>query len=202
MSIPVHEMGPLPHPSIEAAIPLLNDRIAAVSAAATPGSTGWNGLCDANAKGLFDLYTGAAGADEGTLWLFSPSDETLVPAYNNGPDAGTLLGGYRQPLSLGLISSVFVTQMGLCESWVYRNSQHDDSVNRMLGNVTAHMVVVPLFFGGEARGVISAVKLRRADQEDPPPFGMDGYEMISRLSQLLGEILHGRLLGTILGSRR
>ena len=199
---PTHEPIGLPHAKIEAALPVLHERMEAAAAALQPGSAAWQKLFDVALQGMFDLFVRAAGADEGTLWLLDPAAEALVPAYNNGPDAEKLVGVYQQPLSQGIVSSVFITQLGLSESWVYRNAQHDARVNRLVGKVTAHMIAVPVFFGGDARGVLSAVKLRDPDAADPPPFGVEGFAAVTRLAQLLGQLVDHRLQGGILGSRR
>lgn len=150
-------------------------------------------MFDASSARLFDMHIREMGASEGTLWLLDEEGGALVPAHNNGPDAADLIANYRQPLEKGIISSVVVTQRGIAESFVYRNQEHDASVNELLGNVTVHMIAVPLFFTREIRGVISAVRLRAPDEPDPPPFGLDAFEVANGLAAVVGELIEARL---------
>jgi len=98
-------------------------------------------------------------ADEGTLWLASPGGRELVPVFNNGPHEAEFLRDFRQPLDRGVTSWVFRSGQPFCENEVARNASHDASIDAALSQVTAAMIVVPLFFADRPRGVVSCVRL-------------------------------------------
>jgi hypothetical protein len=164
----------------------------------------WREIFDGAAAELFDACLTEAGAHEGTIWLLNAEHTMLVPVHNNGPQAAQFVAQYRQPLDRGIVSTVCVTQSGIVESWVYQNPQHDPTVNKKLEVVTVHMIAMPLYFGGDTRGVISGVKLRAAGTtaaEDPPVFTPNAMAVMRRLAFLIGELLDGRILRAVLGMK-
>jgi GAF domain-containing protein len=119
------------------------------------------------------------GADEGTLWLLDETKEALVPVWNSGPRAEEFVGKHRQPLSAGLISVVCLTEQALCENEVYRHAGQDTTLDRRLGVLTCSMMAVPLRVGGEVRGVVSCVKLKKnAGDPDPAGFSQTDLEVL------------------------
>jgi len=116
------------------------------------------------------------GADEGTLWLLDEEKEELVPVWNSGPHAEEFVGKHRQPLSAGLISVVCLTEQALCENEVYRHAGQDPTLDRRLGVLTCSMMAVPLRAGGELRGVVSCVKLKKRTG-DPDPSGFSQSDL-------------------------
>jgi hypothetical protein len=131
-------------------------------------------------------------ADEGTVWLLDEARQALVPVWNSGPDAAAFVGKHVQPLSVGLVSLVFVTGQALCENQVYWHAGQDPTLDHALGVLTCSMIVVPLRVGGEMRGVVSCVKLRRADsnEPDPPPFTAADLAAVGEAVQALGAGWH------------
>jgi hypothetical protein len=130
----------------------------------------------------------AAGADEGTIWLIDEARRALTPVWNSGPHAEAFVGRHSQPLSVGLVSLVFMTGQALCENRVYWHAGQDPTLDHSLGLLTCSMIVVPLCIRGEACGVVSCVKLKRADSEepDPPPFTAADLARITGAVQRLG----------------
>ena len=108
-----------------------------------------------------------AGADEGTLWVADLSAYQLVPIFNSGPDSAEFIEKFRQPLDRGVVSMVFNSGQPFCENEVYKSSGHDATVDKELGQVTAAMIALPLFFANEPRGVISCVKLGEGEFDVP-----------------------------------
>ena len=87
---------------------------------------------------------------------------------------------------------VLAIQSAVIERDVYKNPQHDGSADRRLGLVTVHMMAVPLYFAGDSRGVISAVRLRSSESDegsDPPPFEKTHLESLKKSARELGQSL-------------
>jgi len=158
-------------------------------------------LFHGNAQRLLAECFARIGADEGTVWLLDDADKALVPRFNSGPRAHELVGVLRQPLDRGMVSMVFASAQSVCENDVYRNELQDKTVDRTLGQLTCAMLVVPLVFGRELRGVVSAVKLKPPDSGLPDPAGFSGEDL--RFSELIvstiGCLLDAKLLELCLG---
>jgi len=141
------------------------------------------------------------GADEGTVWLIDEAREVLIPQFNSGPKSAELVGVLRQPLDRGMISLAFASEQPICENDVYRNEQQDKTVDRALSQLTCAMLAVPLAFGRELRGVISAVKLKspQSDRPDPPGFSGDDLRFAELVTSTVGCLLDFKLLELCLG---
>lgn len=128
-----------------------------------------------------------AGAHEGTVWLLDPTQNWLVPQFNNGPNAVNFVGRFRQNLQAGMISMVVATEQPICENEVHKNAQQDPTLDRKLGLITCSMLAVPLYFAGELRGVVSAVRLKPAGAMVPDPAGFSPEDL--RALQLSADVL-------------
>ncbi|MCW0219741.1 MAG: GAF domain-containing protein, partial [Prosthecobacter sp.] len=100
-------------------------------------------------------------ADEGSLWLAMDDSQTLMPVWNNGPDAARFVGSFRLPATQGITGMVFTSGLAACESEVCFHQKQNRELDRTLGVLTWAMLAVPLKFAGEMRGVITAVRLIR-----------------------------------------
>lgn len=140
-------------------------------------------------------------ASEGTVWLVDRAQEVLVPAFNTGPNAATLVNTFRQPLTQGLISMVFRNGQPFCENQVYLNESQDRTLDTSLSMLTCAMIAVPLDFAHSARGVISCVKLKPAasSEPDPPGFSPDDLHRIQRAASVLSRLLDFFLVGSSVG---
>jgi hypothetical protein len=126
-------------------------------------------------------------ADEGTLWLLNPSSQSLEPVWNSGPYASRFVGQHSQPLDVGLVSIVFVTEQCLCENEVYRNADQDPTLDRKLSLLTCSMIAVPFRFRGATRGVVSCVRLKAADSPEPDPAPFSASDLI-RVTKVTGDL--------------
>ncbi len=142
-----------------------------------------------------------AGADEGTVWLLDHTQNFLIPQFNNGPNAASFVGHFRQSTQTGMISMVVATEQPICENEVHKNTQQDPTLDRKLGLVTCSMLAVPLYFAGELRGVISAVRLKPANATGPDPAGFSpGHLRALQLSaDVLERLIEHELLTLSLG---
>jgi GAF domain-containing protein len=141
-------------------------------------------------------------AHEGTLWLLDEARTLLRPRFNSGPRAAEFVGRFLQPLRAGMISMVVATEQPICENEVHKSQRQDPTLDTELGLRTCAMVAVPLYYAGELRGVISAVKLKPAQgpAEDPPGFTMGDLQQLQRTASLVSRLIEHRLLTAILGS--
>jgi hypothetical protein len=142
-----------------------------------------------------------AGADEGTVWLLDGAGEALVPALNTGPNAGRLVGQFRQPLNAGLICMVFASEQPFLENDVAKAPQQSKLLDSMLAVQTRAMLAVPFQFLRACRGVISCVQLQTADQpgESRPGFRPEHLAGLQLAATLLSQLLEYRLLGRAVG---
>lgn len=191
----------LPDPAITEAVPKIRSRVSKRVPALATERDFFDRVVDGPLRRVFALSLATISASEGTIWVLDEEGGDLVPRHNTGPDAEAFIGRYRQPLDRGIISTVIVTQRGVSESYVYRNAGHDPSVNKLLGNITAHMIVLPWFIAGDPAGIVSAVKLRKADEDDPPPYDAASFDVMSDFTTLLGEISAARLLEAVIENR-
>lgn len=153
-----------------------------------------SGALDAVARRvLLDSFR-QVGADEGTVWLANPAGRELIPVLNSGPDEGSFLSKFRQPLDRGVISMVFLSGQPFCENGVSRNSSHDRTIDSALSQVTEAMIAVPLFFANRPRGVVSCVRLGSGSFE-----GRHLWEMQQSVA-VLERLIDGRLLQHLLES--
>jgi GAF domain-containing protein len=151
---------------------------------------------DGTMRSAFMEGLAQAGAHEGTVWLLDPTQNWLVPRFNNGPNAASFVGHFRQSLQTGMISMVVATEQPICENEVHKNTQQDPTLDRKLGLVTCSMLAVPLYFAGELRGVVSAVRLKRPDATGPDPAGFspDNLRALQLTADVLERLIEHELL--------
>ena len=141
-----------------------------------------------------------AGAHEGTVWLLDETAENLVPALNTGPEAGQLVGKFKQPLNAGLICMVFASEQPFLENEVRKNSGQSKLLDSLLEVQTCAMIAVPFHFVHACRGVISCVQLKRASSEaEPAGFRPEHLTRVQRATALLSQLLEYRLLSRAVG---
>jgi len=149
--------------------PLVTARVRELAGLA--GASGFEEFFDATMRALLVENFRAIGAHEGTVWLLDEARTSLIPRFNNGPHAADFVGRFQQSLRAGMISMVVSTEQPICENEVHQNQQQDKTLDRELGLLTFAMLATPLYFGGELRGVISAVQLKPAGSDGPEPPG-------------------------------
>ena len=143
----------------------------------------------------------SATAHEGTVWLLDSAERALVPRFNNGPNAENFVGVFRQSLTAGMISMVVATEQPICENEVHKHGRYDRTLDRKLGLLTCSMLAVPLYFAGQLRGVISAVRLKCSDDGavDPPGFSPADLRALQLTADVLERLIEHELLTLSLG---
>ncbi len=179
--------------------PLVTARVRELAALA--GAGGFEEFFDATMRALLGENLRAIGAHEGTVWLLDETRSFLVPRFNNGPSAANFVGRFHQSLRAGMISMVVATEQPICENDVHRNQQHDKTLDRELALQTCAMLATPLYFGGELRGVISAVQLKSAGsaEPEPPGFTPQHLEALQLTATVLARLVEWELYTLALG---
>ena len=143
----------------------------------------------------------AAGAHEGTVWLLDEKEEYLVPAFNTGPNADSIVGKFRQPLDSGLISMVLASQQPFLENQAYLNKRQSKLLDLTLETQTYALIEVPFYILRVCRGVISCVQLRPREDDAKPPNGFDDESLRSvlNLSETISRMVDLKLIGNTVG---
>lgn len=174
-------------------------------------------LIDGLPARLTDTVLKSIGADEGSLWLAVDDGQALLPIWNNGPDAVRFVGSFRLPVTQGISGFVFTSGIAACEAEVCFNQRQHRELDRNLAVLTWAMLAVPLFFGGAARGIITAVRLiRLSDLPDlekvpesrddlpagytpPAAFGLADLSAMETAAGAVGRLIEHRLTAWVLG---
>ncbi len=149
-----------------------------------------------------DLGLRQIQADEGTLWLINQEESHLVPVYNSGPNAESILERHRQPLDEGLIGMVFVNGQSMVENDTHLNENQSKRLDRMLGLRTRSLIAVPYHLFGKRLGVASFVQLDDPGAKQPlegRSFNPNHLEEAENLISLIARLTEHAVLGDILG---
>lgn len=160
-------------------------------------------FADKAAIAVFERSFGAAGADEGTIWLVDRTEEVLIPVFNTGPQAEEILK-WRQPLDRGIIGMVFSTQQAFCENEMSRNPAQDRTIGKVVGFEIESMIAVPLNFARECRGVVSCVVQAHSDKTgvEPRRFNGESLREVSLAANVVSSLFDYALLAGVLGWER
>jgi transcriptional regulator with GAF, ATPase, and Fis domain len=188
----------LPDPAFADLRVALSERLERMATAIKPAQ--FETLLDPLMRQIVERGFREAQADEGTVWLLDESCESLVPAYNTGPDAAKLVGTFRQPLNTGLICMVLASEQPFLENEVHKNASQSKLLDSRLKVQTHAMIAVPFHFVHACRGVISCVQLRRsAADADPAGFRPEHLAAVQRSSALLSQLIEYHLLSRAVG---
>jgi hypothetical protein len=156
-------------------------------------------LLDPLLRKILERGFAEAGAHEGTVWLVDAAGESLVPAFNTGPNAQEMVGKFKQPLSAGLISMVFATEQSFVENEVGRNAQQSKLLDSQLKIRTHALIAVPFHFLNACRGVVSCVQLKKSGASDPAGFLPENLASVQAATALLTQLIEYRLLSRTVG---
>ena len=189
----------LPDPAFLDLKTALSERLERLAAGIQPGQ--FASLLDPLMRQTLERGFAEAGAHEGTVWLLDPGNEFLVPAWNSGPNAGRLVGQFKQPLNAGLICMVFASEQPFLENDVSKNSQQSKLLDSLLQVQTAAMIAVPFYFLSGCRGVVSCVQIKssRDREADPGGFLPEHLAHVQRATALLSKLVELKLLSRTVG---
>jgi len=198
----------LPEPRFIPLRPALQEHLAKLGAAVTPDN--FLSICDEMVLKLLQETFARISADEGSIWLLDQEKQSLVVAYNSGPDSEKIMG-FKQPVTKGIISLVVASEHAFVENQVYKNAKHSATLDQKLQKTTYAMVAVPFYFLNEVRGVISCVQLldvvvhdgeAAATGDTPAGFGPPELNAIQTIAAMVRDLIDYRLLGTAVGWNR
>jgi len=198
----------LPEPRFVPLRPALQEHLAKLGAAVTPEN--FLSVCDEMLLKLLKETFARISADEGSIWLLDQAKEHLVVAYNSGPNTEKIMG-FKQPVTKGIVSLVVASEHAFVENQVNKNADHSKILDEKLNKVTYAMIVVPLYFLNEVRGVISCVQLQDAEVRKgkavpigptPAGFGPPELNAIQTIAAVVRDLIDYRLLGTAVGWNR
>jgi GAF domain len=166
---------------------------------------------------LTELALRSSAADEGSIWLAVEGAQSLLPVWNNGPDAERFVGRFKLPTTAGISGFVFTSGISACEAEVCFHQRQHRELDRQLGVLTWAMLAVPLHFGGVARGVITAVRLIRLKDlpecqrmpessaefptgyQPPAAFSVADLRTMETVASAVGRLVEQRLTAWALG---
>ena len=163
---------------------------------------GFSSMLDPLMRRTLERGFAEAGADEGTVWLLDQAGENLVPAFNNGPDAGKFVGHFKQPLNRGLICMVFASEQPFLENEILKNPRQSKALDHLLHVQTCAMIAVPFPLLRACRGVVSCVRLKKPEAPEPhpaPEFRPEHLSAIQQATTLLSRLLELKLLAQAIG---
>jgi hypothetical protein len=190
----------LPEPAFAELKPLLCERLQRLRN--TIGFQQFSSLLEPLLRHVLEQGFAEAQADEGTLWVLDDMQENLVPAFNNGSNAGEWVGCFKQPVNEGLVSMVFANEQPFLENDVWKNPAQSKRLDALLRTQTQSMIAVPFYILRACRGVISCVRLTPTEgSEKSPGPGFQSIHLasIQRCSALLSELVDFRLLSQTVG---
>jgi GAF domain len=163
----------------------------------------FNELLDPLMREIFRKGVAEAGAHEGTIWLVDEAEEHLVPVFNTGLRANQIVGQFKQPLKLGLISMVFASEQPFIENAVPQNPTQSKLLDSLLQVETIALIAVPFYFLDSCRGIISCVQLSQPDRSTPglPEFRPQHLACIQQTASLLSRFIEHELLSSFVGWR-
>lgn len=165
-----------------------------------------------------DIVLKSIGADEGTIWLAVDDSRTLLPVWNNGPDAARFVGSFKLPATDGISGFVFTSGIAACEAEVCFNQRQHRELDQKLAVLTWAMLAVPIVFSGAVRGVITAVRLIRLSElpdtkrlpqshadfppgyQPPHAFGLADLGTMEAAASSIGKLVEHRLTAWVLGT--
>lgn len=135
------------------------------------------------------------GAAEGTIWLLRGA--VLIPVFNTGAHASSLVDVFEQPVDRGIIGMVAVTEQAFCENDIAAHAARDTTLDDRLGVETSAMMAVPLAFGGAVRCVVSCVQF--STQPHASGFTPQHLETFERDVNVAGRLLDLALIESVMG---
>jgi hypothetical protein len=189
----------LPDPAFLDLKAALSERLERVAAGLQPEQ--FESLLDPLMRQTLERGFAEAGAHEGTVWLLDQAGESLIPAWNSGPQAAKLVGKFKQPLNAGLICMVFSSEQPFLENEVWKNSRQSKLLDSLLEVQTTAMIAVPFYFLRGCRGVVSCVQLRnsKTNAPEPPGFRPEHLAHVQRAATLLSQLVELKLLSRTVG---
>ena len=179
-------------------VPELKKHLSKVAEAIT--GLNFAAMLDGNMKRLILEAFERVGASEGSIWISDITQEYLMIAFNTGPHAGKDIGHFKQPLTAGIVSMAYANEQSFLENDVYKNSQHDKTLDEKLHVKTQAMMVTPFYYLGGCRGVMTCVQFTGPHlSEEGTGFREQDLGTLRQTAAVVGRLVDGRILRTVVG---
>ena len=124
---------------------------------------------------LIDLVNGHAVA----VWLpeIKDDEEVLTIAYNVGEKGPEVEGVISQSLDKGLVSKSFKEKETVCHQGFFKHRDQSSSVDKELGQITAHQIASPFQLFGETIGAITVIQTLGAGVEQHDDWGFNDEDV-------------------------
>ena len=104
-------------------------------------------------------------------------EDVLTIAYNVGDKGPDVEGVISQPLDKGLVSKSFTEKTTVCHQGFFKHRDQSSSVDKELGQITAHQIASPFQLFGETVGAITVIQTIRAGLEQNSEWGFDDNDV-------------------------
>jgi len=191
-------LSQLPAAAFVPLVPELKRHLAMVAESIT--GLNFAALLDGNMKRLIGDAFERVKASEGSIWLSDSKQEYLMVAFNTGPYAGKEIQHFKQSLTAGIVSMAFSNEQSFLENEVYKNSQHDKTLDSKLQVKTQAMIVTPFYFLGACRGVLTCVQFDRS-QTGSQSSGFNERDLVTlrQTAAVVGKLVDARIVRTVVG---
>lgn len=124
---------------------------------------------------LIALVNGHAVA----VWLPEQKDgeEVLTIAYNVGEKGPEVEGVISQSLDKGLVSKSFKQKETVCHQGFFKHRDQSSSVDKELGQITAHQIAAPFELFGKTIGAITVIQTLGAGVEQHDDWGFNDEDV-------------------------
>ena len=117
-------------------------------------------LADDNFRKSFDDLVRRNGADAGAIWIVEHDNpQVLTIAVNVGEKGDSIEGEVQQVIETGLVSRAYKDKEFVHDQGAFRNAEQSDSVDRQLGQFTAHQMALPFNVFGNTVGAVTLIQL-------------------------------------------
>ena len=188
----------LPAAAFVPMVPELKKHLAKVAESIT--GLNFAAMLDSHMKRLIKDAFDHVKASEGSIWIVDSRQEFLTVAYNAGATATGEIGHFRQTLTAGIVSMAFSSEQSFLENDVYKNSQHDKTLDSKLRVKTQAMIVTPFCFLGACRGVLTCVQFDGSHANSPGSgFSEHDLAKMRQTAAVVGKLVDAQILRTVVG---
>ena len=129
------------------------------------------------------------------IWLPDEKDgqDVLTIAYNVGDKGPEVEGVISQKLDEGLVSKSFKNNETVCHQGFFKHREQSSSVDKKLGQITAHQIASPFRLFGKTIGAITVIQTLAAGVEQHSDWGFNNtdiqhFESSVQITQRLFEL--------------
>ena len=132
-------------------------------------------VIEGSIENLNELVSGHATA----IWMREEKDgeEVLTIAYNVGGKGEEVEGVVSQSLDSGLVSKAFNDDETICHQGFFKHKEQSSSVDKELGQITAHQIATPFKLFGQGVGAVTVIQTLAAGIEANSEWGFENSDI-------------------------